>query len=90
MITIPFVALLFLYFFFLIGFLVFSLINIGHLAATGTVTMASLTAATLFIIFSLVVIFFTWVNVAGVDWQAPLVVWSISWLSPIYSIGSVL
>ena len=87
MITIPFGALLFIYLFFMLGFVVFSFVNVGHLISTGTVNRTSLAVILLYFIFSIFITVATWILIGDVDWQQPLVVWSISWLTPIYSIG---
>lgn len=90
MISIPFFALLFIYGFFLFGFIVFSLVNISHLVSTGTLTAPSIFVTTLYIAFSVAILFFTWANLSGTDWLQPLLVWSTAWLTPVYTIGSAL
>lgn len=79
MVNIPLYIFLFIYFFFLLTFVAFFLVNIGHLVRTGTFTLASFLVTFGFLAFTAIVSWFTWILLAGTDWQQPLTVWDSGW-----------
>lgn len=79
MLTIPLYIFLFIYFFFLLTFVAFFLVNISHLARTGTFTMASFLVTFGFIALSVIILWFTWTLLNGTDWQQPLTIWNGEW-----------
>lgn len=86
MFTIPLYFFLFAYlFFFVFGWFVFFLINVGHLFATGTFTLPSFFATFLFLAFSAIVIWTTWVLLLSVSWQQPVTLWNPAWLGNTFS-----
>lgn len=89
MVTVPFYSLLFIYGFFLLGFSVFFLINLGHLVRTGTFTFASFFVTFTYIIFVAVALWTTWSLLQGVNWQEPITLWDKNWLGDFTSIPEI-
>lgn len=87
MITIPLYFMLVIYGFFLLGFFIFSIININHLVNTGTLTTVSSAVVSVYILFSLTILVATWAAVTNTNWQQPFIVWDIAWLYPVYTFG---
>lgn len=81
MITISFYAILFLYLFFLLAFTIFTLVNTGHLVATGTFTTTSFAATFLFVAYSIIVIVLTVLQITQFDWQQQVTIFDPAWLS---------
>ena len=60
MISIPLYFFLFAYFFFLLIFVVFSIINFGHIFQTGGITFASFIVTAIILALTVFTLFFTW------------------------------
>lgn len=80
MITISFYVTLFIYFFFLLAFVIFTMINIGHLISTGTFTTTSFAATFIFIVYTIIILGLTWFQIANIDWQQQVTIWDPAWL----------
>lgn len=80
MVTIPFYSILFIFCFFLLTFITFSLFNIGHLVKTGTLTHASFLVTFLFLVAMVIIIWATLSLLYGVDWTMPMPIWNVDWL----------
>jgi uncharacterized membrane protein YhhN len=78
--NIPLYIFLVIYAFFLIAFILFFIINIGHLYNTGTFTPLSMSITLIVIVLSAAVLFTTWTQAQLVDWSQPLLVMDSSWL----------
>jgi len=85
MISIPLYVFLFIYFFFLLGFLAFFFVNISHLVHTGTMTFASFAATIIFLAFSGAILLATFYFIRDLDWQATLTLWDNRWIGSIFS-----
>ncbi len=85
MISIPLYIFLFIYFFFLITFAAFFLINMSHLVRTGTLTLASLSATLAFLVFSAFILVATFYFLHGFDWQQPVILWNNQWFGSVFS-----
>ena len=85
MVTIPLYTFLFVYLVFLAIFTVFSMINLYHIIMTASFTLASF--FTTFIIFAIVVLvfYFTWLFLQGVNWQTPVTLFNSEWISGIFN-----
>lgn len=70
MFSIPLYFILVLYFIFLAIFLIFSAANVYHVYSTGTFTLPSLTITTLVSAFCVFILFVTFTNLIGVNWNA--------------------
>ena len=85
MITIPLYTILFAYLLFLLIFVIFFLVNAGHLAHTGTFTFVSFTATFLFMALAVVILWLTWYLLSGVNWQEPLITLNLPGLTNLFS-----
>ncbi len=85
MVTIPLYTLLFAYLLFLAIFTIFSIINFYHIIVTASFTFASFLIT--FIVFTLTVLtfYFTWQLLLSVDWQAPMNILDLNWLTSIFN-----
>lgn len=68
MITIPLYFFLFAYFFFLLIFVTFSIINFGHIFQTGGITFISFIATAIVLALTVFTLFFTWSLLQDVNW----------------------
>lgn len=68
MITIPLYILLFAYLFFLVVFVIFSAINLGHIFQTGGVTFTSFVATAIILTLTVFTLFFTWFLLKDITW----------------------
>lgn len=84
MISLPLYPFLFAYFFFLLAWIIFFFINVGHLVHTGTFTLASFVVTFFFIAFSAFVFFFTILLLQNTDWRTPMVFFNSSSLNGIF------
>lgn len=68
MISIPLYFFLFAYFFFLVAFLVFSVINLSHIFQTGGVTFTSFVVTAIMFALIIFTLFATWFLLKDVSW----------------------
>ncbi|MEK7643973.1 MAG: hypothetical protein AAB390_01570 [Patescibacteria group bacterium] len=82
-ITIPLYSLLFLYFIFLLIFAFFSVVNVYHIASSGTLTSASFAITFLVGALAIFTFYFTFALLVDVRWTQPLILFDTSWFSNI-------
>jgi len=79
MLTVPLYPALFVFLFFLLGIIIFSFVNVGHLVHTGTMDIKSFTFTLIFFVYLVLVLFATWYFLQATDWQQPIVIWNSAW-----------
>ncbi len=87
MISIPLYLPLFVYLFFLLIFVVFFLVNVWHLAETGTFTFVSFLATFFCLALTTLALWATWQLLQNVGWQEPVTLWNSAWLGSIFSVS---
>jgi len=68
MISIPLYYFLFAYFFFLLIFAIFSIINFSHIFQTGNITFTSFIVTAIILALTIFTLFFTWSLLQNVNW----------------------
>lgn len=85
MVSVPLYVFLFIYFFFLLAWAAFFLINVSHLVHTGTMTVASFSATIAFLAFSAVILLATFYFLKDISWQEPVILWNNQWFGSVFS-----
>lgn len=80
MLTIPLYSFLVIYFGFLIIFFIFSIINVLHLADTGTLTFVSFLMTLVITAMTVLTLYATWYLLRGTYWQMPITIYNSEWL----------
>jgi len=86
MLTIPLYIILFLYLAFLSIFFIFSLINFYHIVMSASFTLASFFMSFFVFAMTILTIYFTAQLLTGVNWQIPIIVLDLDWLSRVFGI----
>jgi len=87
MLSVPLYIFLFVYFFFLLIFAAFSLINILHITQTGSMTLVSFIITFITMALTVGVFYATWWLLKDVDWQTQAVLWNAEWIKNLFSNG---
>jgi hypothetical protein len=84
MITIPLYISLFIYIIFLAIFAIFAIINVYHIIASASFTLASFFMS--FLVFSLTILtlYFTANLLVGIDWKTPITVLNAQWFYSVF------
>jgi hypothetical protein len=88
MLALPLYILLIIYLAFLAMFVIFTLINIGHLFQTASLTFTSLFFTIVVISATLIIVWLTWYFLQGVNWHASLTIFDSSWIKNIFSFSN--
>lgn len=84
MVSIPLYIILFAYFLFLASFAVFSVVNIYHIVASASFTLASFFMTFLVFALTVLTLYFTADLLMSIDWKTPVVILNAQWFSAIF------
>lgn len=88
MFSLPLYVFLILSLIYFAVFIIFFIINVGHLFQTAALTMTSLIFTILIVATSILLVWAAWYLLSGTDWGTPVTIFDTSWLSGLFSFGS--